>query len=121
MDLVRPPEFIIDWNTAVVGEQISCIREFGTHNIRQLITDGGYEYLNLDCPQFGRWYSESCSFFEGQPGYFNGVDLEGNFVQDISLVLEKGSKFEYRGTSSEFIIAPKFVFSGDLGDCLFRL
>jgi hypothetical protein len=109
-------EFMIDWNTALVGEQISYVREFGTHNIRELITDGDNGYFLLDFSQFSRSYSES-SFFEGQPGCFNGIDLEGNYVQDISLVLEEGSKHEIWETGSVwFSIVPKFVFSGNLGE-----
>jgi hypothetical protein len=71
-------DFMIDWNTAVVGEQISFIREFCTYDLRKLITDGENGYL------YEYWYSEK-SFFEGQPGCFNGVDMEGNDVQHISL------------------------------------
>jgi hypothetical protein len=108
-------EFMIDWNTALVGEQISYVREFGTHNIRELITDGNNGYFQLGFFQGSLWYSES-SFFEGQPGCFNGVDLEGNYVQDISLVLEEGSKYEVSASGSErFTVVPKFVFSGNLG------
>jgi hypothetical protein len=40
-------EFMIDWNTAVVGDQVSSVREFGTHNIRELITDGDDWYLKV--------------------------------------------------------------------------
>jgi hypothetical protein len=106
-------EFMIDWNTAVVGEQISYVREFGTHNIRELITDGDNGDLQLGS---SRGYTEN-TFFEGQPGCFNGIDLEGNYVQDISLVLEEGSKYEvWRSGEERFIIVPKFVFSGNLGD-----
>jgi hypothetical protein len=109
-------EFMIDWNTAVVGEKIPYAREFGTHNIRQLITDGDNGYFLMEFPLMSSGYSES-SFFDGQPGCFNGVDLEGNYVQDISLVLEKGSKYEVRKYGGErFTIYPKFVFSGTLGD-----
>jgi hypothetical protein len=110
-------EFMIDWNTAVVGEQISYVHEFGTHNIRELITDGDNGYIQFDFffpHSQGRAYWES-SFFEGQPGCFNGVDLEGNHVQDISLVLDEGSKYKV-WESGTCTVVPKFVFSGSLGD-----
>jgi hypothetical protein len=109
-------EFMIDWNTAVVGDQIAYVREFGTHNIRELITDGDDGYFRLGFDQVSSSYSKS-SFFEGQPGCFNDVDLKGNYVQDISLVLDEGTKYEVWATGDErFTIVPKFVFSGNLGD-----
>ena len=108
-------EFRIDWNTAAVGEPISYVREFGNHNIRELITDGDNGCLMVDAIQEARGYWES-SLFDGQPGCFNGVDLEGNYVQDISLVLEEGSQYDGWETGRESsTIVPKFVFSGNLG------
>jgi hypothetical protein len=110
-------EFMIDWNTAVVGEQLSSVRESGTHNIRELIADGDDGYLKLDIPRYySRSYSES-SIFYGQPGCFNGIDLEGNYVKDIWLVLEEGSKYEvWESGLMSFTIKPKFLFSGSLGN-----
>jgi hypothetical protein len=110
-------EFMIDWNTAVVGEQISSVREYGTHNIRELITDGDDWYLEVHLTRSGTHRYRESDFFRGQPGCFNGVDLEGNYVQDVSLVLEEGSKYEARGTDQETAtVIPRFVFSGSLGD-----
>jgi hypothetical protein len=112
-------EFVIDWNTAVVGDQISVVREFGTHNIRDLITDGdnGYLKISFSNAQVSPANSHS-DFFDGQPGCFNGVDLEGHHVQDISLFLEEGSECEVwaSGTEACYTVFPKFVFSGSLGD-----
>jgi hypothetical protein len=112
-------EFLISWSTAVVGEPIFYVREFGTHNIRELITDGDDGYFQVHYPQSeARRYRER-SFFKGQPGCFNGVDLEGNYVQDISLVLEEGSKYEgWENGRVTSTVIPKFVFSGSLGDGL---
>jgi hypothetical protein len=109
-------EFIIDWNTAVVGDHISPVREFGTHNIRELITDGDDGYFKVEVPSYhSRRYSES-RFFNGQKGCFNDVDLEGNYVQDIWLVLEEGTKYEvWESGVMHFTIKPRFVYSGSLG------
>jgi hypothetical protein len=109
-------EFVVDWNTAVVGEQLSSVRESGTHNFRELITDGDDGYFKLDIPRYySRNYSES-RFFNGEPGCFNGFDLEGNYVQDIWLVLEEGTKYEvWESGLMSFTIKPKFLFSGSLG------
>jgi hypothetical protein len=110
-------EYMIDWSTAVVGQPISYVREFGTHNIRELITDGdnGDLKVGFQISQVSRAYPES-SFFEGQPGCFNSVDLKGNNVQDISLVLEEGSECTVWANGTDACtIVPKFVFSGSLG------
>ncbi len=43
--------------------------------------------------------------------------MVGNYVEDVSLVLEEGSKYEvWKSGSERFTIVPKFVFSGNLGD-----
>jgi hypothetical protein len=73
-------EFMIDWNTAVVGEQISYIREFGTHNIRKLITDGENGYLYV-------------STFESPVGTLRAPSLKAG--PDISMALIwKGTMFK---------------------------
>jgi hypothetical protein len=112
-------EFMIDWNTVVVGEPITSVHEFGTHNIRELITDGDNGYIQFDFffrQDEGRAYWES-SFFERQPGCFNGVDLEGNHVQEISLLLNEGSEYKVWENGGETCtVVPKFVFAGRLGD-----
>jgi hypothetical protein len=54
--------------------------------------------------------SDVRSFFEGQPACFNGVDLEGNSVEDISLVLDAYKYTVSEGGSDMFIVFPKFVF-----------
>jgi hypothetical protein len=112
-------EFMIDWNTVVVGEPITSVHEFGTHNIRELITDGDNGYIQFDFffrQDEGRAYWES-SFFERQPGCFNGVDLEGNHVQEISLLLNEGSEYKVWESGGESCtVVPKFVFAGRLGD-----
>jgi hypothetical protein len=57
------------------------VREFGNHNIRELITDGDNVCIRLgffQAPLFLE-YSES-SVMEGHPRCFNDVDLEGKMV-----------------------------------------
>lgn len=89
---------------------LHVVRKYGTHSIHDLLTDGIDADLTL---RIYSWSSKSrgSDVFDGQPGCLNGIDLEGSFVESVSLVAHD---IQIKGDGG-CIFTPTIVISGRLG------
>jgi hypothetical protein len=85
-------EFPILWDQVQLGDKIQASRVYGTRSVMELLTNGD----DGQCSQCIDWNSghgpTSCggpvprnesTFFQGLETCFNGVDLQGNYLQSI--------------------------------------
>jgi hypothetical protein len=104
-------EHVVDWKTIGENEPIPIADEYGTHSMHEMLTDvaDGFILLGVD---FGtKWASES-ALLRGEPGCYNGIDLEGSYVEEVTLTFRKIEANPH--WCNKF--SPRVVIWGNLGD-----
>jgi hypothetical protein len=88
--------------------------EYGTHSMHELLTDGMDDVfkMDIDAGCHGSTGTRESAMFRYAPACYNGIDLEGSYVEEVSLI--------FRGIESDFPghhrVHPRVVFWGNLGE-----
>jgi hypothetical protein len=105
---------LFDFESVSENEAIAPITdEYGTHSMHELLTDGmdGVFKMKIDAPNCGgSTGTRESAMFRNEPACYNGIDLEGSYVEEVSLI--------FRGIESDFPgdhrVDPRVVFWGNL-------
>lgn len=115
-------EFLVDLNKTQQGDTVLALREYGTHPIGQLLTNG-IDGNIIVCNKIPVGQGGGCStpnpndesvVLKDQLG-FTGVDLHGCYVINITLSVK-----ELHTSSNDCDIRPEFIIAGSLGEPLPR-
>jgi hypothetical protein len=103
-------EYVFDLKTIGEKEAIPIADEYGTHSMHEMLTDGANGYIRLGIDLMTEWSSES-ALLRGEPGCYNGIDLEGSYVEEVTLT------FRTIETDPQCKrVSPRLVICGNLGD-----
>jgi hypothetical protein len=77
--------------------------------MHEMLMDGADSFILLDIGSSTKWAIES-ALFRGEPGCYNGIDLEGTYVEEVTLTFRKIERDQCK------CVSPRLVIWGNLGD-----